>query len=109
MIIDTPPVMAVTDAVVAAHAASGVLFVVGADMTSRHAAQTALDQLSSGHARFVGAVLNRVDLERNAYYYSQYYRKDYAGSPAGSRGSGAMTRRRDAAHGGLRDPRRVSR
>jgi hypothetical protein len=23
-------------------------------------------------------VLNRVDLERNAYYYSQYYRREYA-------------------------------
>ena len=26
----------------------------------------------------MGAVLNRVDLERNAYYYSQYYRREYS-------------------------------
>jgi Mrp family chromosome partitioning ATPase len=47
-------------------------------MTSRHAAKTAIDQLRHAHARFVGAVLNRVDLDRNAYYYSQYYRREYS-------------------------------
>lgn len=78
VIIDSPPVMAVTDAALVAHQTSGVLFVVGAEMTSRHAAKRALDQLEQAHARFVGAVLNRVDLEHNAYYYSQYYRREYS-------------------------------
>jgi len=71
-------VMAVTDAALAAHSASGVLFVVGAEMTSRHAAKRALEQLENAQAKFVGAVLNRVDLQRNAYYYSQYYRREYS-------------------------------
>jgi capsular exopolysaccharide synthesis family protein len=79
VIIDTPPVMAVTDAVIAANAASGVVFVVGAEMTSRQAARTAVEQLANGRAKFVGAVLNRVEIEKNAYYYSKYYRKEYAG------------------------------
>jgi capsular exopolysaccharide synthesis family protein len=78
IIIDTPPVMAVTDAALVAHHASGVVFVIGAEMTSRHAAKRALDQLEQANAKFVGAVLNRVDLERNAYYYSQYYSREYA-------------------------------
>lgn len=77
VIIDTPPVMAVTDSSVVAHLCTGVLFVVGAEMTSRHAAKRALDQLEQARAKFVGAVLNRVDLQHNAYYYSQYYRKEY--------------------------------
>jgi capsular exopolysaccharide synthesis family protein len=77
IIVDTPPIMAVTDASLVSHHASGVVFVVGAEMTSRHAAKRALDQLEQADARFVGAVLNRVDLERNAYYYSQYYRREY--------------------------------
>ena len=77
VIVDSPPVMAVTDAAIAANAASGVVFVVGAEMTSRHAARQAVDQLEQGRARFVGAVLNRVEIEKNAYYYSQYYRKEY--------------------------------
>jgi polysaccharide biosynthesis transport protein len=77
VIIDSPPVMAVTDAALVAHSATGVVFVVGAEMTSRHAAKNAVDQLLNVQAKFVGAVLNRVDLERNAYYYSQYYRREY--------------------------------
>lgn len=78
VLIDSPPVMAVTDASLIAHHATGVLFVVGAEMTSRHAAQRALDQLEQVQAKFVGAVLNRVDLDGNPYYYSQYYRREYA-------------------------------
>jgi succinoglycan biosynthesis transport protein ExoP len=78
VLVDSPPVMAVTDAALVAHNTTGVIFVIGAEMTSRHAAKRALDQLEQVQARFVGAVLNRVDLERNAYYYSQYYRREYA-------------------------------
>jgi len=78
IIIDTPPVMAVTDSSLVAHHASGVVFVVGAEMTSHHAARRAVEQLQQANAKFVGAVLNRVDLKHNAYYYSQYYRREYA-------------------------------
>ena len=77
IIVDSPPVMAVTDAAIAAHSSSGVVFVVGAEMTSRHAARAAVEQLLQGRAHFIGAVLNRVELERNAYYYSHYYRREY--------------------------------
>ncbi|MBI4887692.1 MAG: polysaccharide biosynthesis tyrosine autokinase [Acidobacteria bacterium] len=79
VIIDTPPVMAVTDAAIPANFAQGVLFVVGAEMTSRRIAQRAVEQLELSQAKFVGAVLNRVDLDHNAYYYSRYYRPDYGG------------------------------
>jgi capsular exopolysaccharide synthesis family protein len=79
VIIDTPPVMAVTDASIAANLAHGVLFVVGAEMTSKRVAQRAVEQLEMSQARFLGAVLNRVDLEHNAYYYSRYYRPEYGG------------------------------
>jgi capsular exopolysaccharide synthesis family protein len=78
VMVDTPPVMAVTDASVVAHFVTGVLFVVGAEMTSRHAGQRALDQLEHARAKFIGAVLNRVDLKHNSYYYSQYYRREYS-------------------------------
>jgi polysaccharide biosynthesis transport protein len=78
VIIDSPPIMAVTDSAIVASAASGVIFVVGAEMTSRQAAKVAIEQLQNGRPRFFGAVLNRVELERNAYYYSGYYRREYA-------------------------------
>ena len=77
ILVDSPPVMAVTDAAIAAHAANGVVFVVGAEMTSRNAALAAVEHLEQGRAHFVGAVLNRVELERNSYYYSHYYRREY--------------------------------
>lgn len=78
VLIDTPPIMAVTDAALAAHNVTGVLFVVGAGMTSRHAMMRALDQLGNVRANIIGAVLNRVDLQRHAYYYSSYYRREYS-------------------------------
>ena len=46
-------------------------------MTSQAVARTAVDQLIMANAHLVGAVLNRVDLTHNAYYYSQYYRREY--------------------------------
>jgi hypothetical protein len=46
-------------------------------MTSRRNAMAAVDQLHHTRAKFIGAVLNRVNLQRNSYYYSPYYRKDY--------------------------------
>lgn len=78
VIIDSPPVLAVSDASILANSATGVLFVVGADQTSRRTAKAAVDQLHSVQAHVIGAVLNRVDLDRNAYYYSTYYRKEYS-------------------------------
>lgn len=77
VIVDSPPVLAVTDASLIAHLATNVLFVVGADRTSRHAAQAALDQLDGTSAPFLGGVLNAVDLDRHAYYFAKYYRPEY--------------------------------
>ena len=76
-IIDTPPIMAVTDSSIVAHLTTGVVFVVRSEMTDRYAAQRAVEQLNRGRARFLGAVLNRVDLKHHSYYYSQYYRREY--------------------------------
>jgi capsular exopolysaccharide synthesis family protein len=77
VIIDTPPVLAVTDAVILAQRVSGVVFVVGSEMTRRVHAERALEVLQSGHPRSVTVVLNRVDFNRNKYYYSRYYGYQY--------------------------------
>ena len=77
MIIDTPPVLAVTDAVILAGRVSGVVFVVGSEMTRRAHAERALETLQSGHPKSVTVVLNRVDFNRNKYYYSRYYGYQY--------------------------------
>jgi polysaccharide biosynthesis transport protein len=83
VIIDTPPVLAVTDAVIIAPYVSGTVFVVGAEMTRRAHVERAIETIQSGKPNIIGAVLNRVDLNRNQYYYSRYYGyhyKSYYGS-----------------------------
>jgi capsular exopolysaccharide synthesis family protein len=78
VIVDTPPVLAVTDAVILAPHLSGIAFVIGAEMTRRAHAERAMETLqTSGRQRIVGVVLNRVDFDRNKYYYSRYYGYQY--------------------------------
>lgn len=86
IVVDCPPVMAVTDAAIVGHEVTGVVFVVGAEMAARGAARTAVEELTAARARILGTVLNRVDLKGNTYYYSRYYRPEYeryySGRPA---------------------------
>jgi polysaccharide biosynthesis transport protein len=77
VIVDTPPVLAVTDAVVLASHLSGFVFVIGAEMTRRGHAERAIEMLQAGGKPIVGIVLNRVDFDRNKYYYSRYYGYQY--------------------------------
>src|SRR5438093_590579 len=77
IIIDTPPVLAVTDAVILAPLVTGVTFVVGAEMTRRRLAERALETIMSSRPRYAAIVLNRVDFARNKYYYSRYYGHQY--------------------------------
>jgi succinoglycan biosynthesis transport protein ExoP len=76
VLIDSPPVLPVTDAMVLSQIVAGVVLVVSADATPLQAARTAVDQLDVARARILGAVLNRVDLEKRAYYYAQHYREE---------------------------------
>lgn len=79
VIVDTPPVLPVTDACVTAALAQGVLFVVGAERVGHPAARRAIEQLDAVGAHIIGAVLSRADLERNGYYYryAGYYDRKY--------------------------------
>jgi succinoglycan biosynthesis transport protein ExoP len=77
IVIDSPPVMAVTDASLIANVAGGVLFVVAAEKTMGPSALNALGELNGAGARFVGAILNGVNLDRYAFFYSSYYKHEY--------------------------------
>lgn len=77
IMIDTPPVLAVTDAVVLAPAVSGVTFVIGAEMTRRRLAERALETILGSQPKMTAVVLNKVDFARNKYYYSRYYGHQY--------------------------------
>jgi capsular exopolysaccharide synthesis family protein len=78
VVLDTPPVLVVSDSMVVANKATGVVFVVGADQTSRNAARNAVEQLQATNANVLGSVLNKADVQRHSHYYSSYYRKEYA-------------------------------
>jgi len=73
IIIDSPPITAVTDSVVLAPAVDGVIIIVRAGDTPRQVVQNGLDQLRAVNARILGAVLNGVSTSRDSYYYYQYY------------------------------------
>jgi capsular exopolysaccharide synthesis family protein len=77
VIIDSPPVMAVTDAALVANVVAGVLFVLGAEQATSPMALNALDQLEAARARFVGAVLNKVNLKGDSFFYGDYYQRSY--------------------------------
>jgi polysaccharide biosynthesis transport protein len=77
IVVDTPPVLAVTDAVVLAPMVTGVTFVIGAEMTRRRLAERAVETIAASHPKMMAVVLNKVDFARNKYYYSRYYGHQY--------------------------------
>ncbi|NQT70323.1 MAG: polysaccharide biosynthesis tyrosine autokinase, partial [Desulfobacteraceae bacterium] len=73
IIIDTPPITAVTDAALLGKLSDGVVLVVRANRTVRDMAKTGLEQLTAVGAKLLGVVLNGVSMGRGSYYYYQYY------------------------------------
>ncbi|MDZ7315929.1 MAG: polysaccharide biosynthesis tyrosine autokinase [candidate division KSB1 bacterium] len=80
VIIDTPPVNAVTDPSVLARFVDGVLLVIRSGETPRGAAIAAADQLRRIKAPILGVVLNHVSRADSygGYYHHQYYYYYYA-------------------------------
>jgi tyrosine-protein kinase Etk/Wzc len=79
VIIDTPPLLAASDAAILGRIADGTLMVVRAGQTQRVAVQEAIQQLHTVGARVLGTVLNDPDAEiaKFAPYYYQYYHSYY--------------------------------
>lgn len=69
VLLDAPPLLAVTDAAVLSSKVDGVLLVVSAGKTKRENARKAQAQLEKINARVIGAVLNNVKAESGAQYY----------------------------------------
>jgi non-specific protein-tyrosine kinase len=72
LVIDSPPVIAVTDSAVLAPRVDGVLLVFKPGVTHLAAARQAVEQLQRLGANLLGAVLNEVDLKGSRYYYYHY-------------------------------------
>ena len=102
IVIDSPPVTAVTDAVVLSKAVDGVVVVLQANKTERVIVQRAVEQMQSVRANVFGIILNRLDtsLTKDYHLYSYFYRyygEDEARkkSPAGGSGKRKMKKRRE--------------
>ncbi|MCM8901696.1 CpsD/CapB family tyrosine-protein kinase [Caldicoprobacter algeriensis] len=80
IIIDTPPVLPVTDAAVLSQYVDGVVLVAGYGLTTFDAAVQAKASLQKVNARILGVVLNGVPTDkRGGYYYYYYYYYDEHG------------------------------
>jgi capsular exopolysaccharide synthesis family protein len=81
VVIDSPPVVPVTDAAILSNSVDGTVLVVRAFHTSKDLARRAARALHDVGAPLVGTVLNAVDLDRHEYGYKYYYyyrREGYA-------------------------------
>ena len=69
IILDTPPLQAVTDAQVLSTKADGILLVVKAGSTKKDAVLNSVDLIEKVHGKVIGIVLNGVLNKKNNYYY----------------------------------------
>lgn len=94
VVIDSPPVIAVTDAVVLSTLVDSVVVVTEAGRTQRTPLRQSVNQLREVKANLVGVVLNRLPSRGPDGYYYYYYRNSYyledgadaGGSNTGGRG-----------------------
>lgn len=77
VIIDSPPVMAVSDAVALSTQVDYVVMVAEAGRIRRKDLKESETRLLEAHANIVGVALNRVKAQNNAFYsyYTEYYSK----------------------------------
>ena len=75
VIMDSPPTLSVTDAVVISPEADAVVMVVRSGQTTKDAVRRTRDTLYQVNARIMGIVMNAVDLRSPDLYYYYYYSK----------------------------------
>lgn len=92
IVIDTPPTLSVTDAVVLSPFADGVVLVIRCGQTTKPALRRSREILTQVNARVAGVLLNAVDLSSPDYYYyyeyqGKYGRRYYDDEPGGGQDS----------------------
>ncbi|HEY3101048.1 MAG TPA: polysaccharide biosynthesis tyrosine autokinase, partial [Methylomirabilota bacterium] len=99
VLIDTPPILPVTDSAIVAGKADGVLLVYQAGKVGRLVLKRAKTHLESARAQVWGVVLNDLQTEVSGYtythYYTHYYGEETPGEPP--RNSGVVQRTLDRA------------
>jgi capsular exopolysaccharide synthesis family protein len=77
VVIDSPPIGAVTDAVVLSRRVDGMLLVVESGVTHTKFMEQGLEQLRRVGVHVLGVVMNKVVASRDSGYYSYYYNYGY--------------------------------
>lgn len=85
VLIDTPPVMPVTDALIVGRFVDGMILVIASAEVKVEMARDVKNQLVNAGANILGVVLNKVRSEHHGYGYGYYY---YYGSKEASNGEG---------------------
>ena len=89
IILDSPPLINVTDPVILSTMVDGVIMVVHAGKSTRDVVRRASQELTGVGAKVFGVVLNNVNLQREGYdeyYYQRYYTGYYGSSEPNSNG-----------------------
>jgi capsular exopolysaccharide synthesis family protein len=73
VLIDAPPVLAVTDASILSTVVDGVVLVINATATRTDLARESTEQFKKANARVIGVVLNQVKMDSNDHKYYYYY------------------------------------
>jgi polysaccharide biosynthesis transport protein len=73
ILIDSPPITAVTDSMILSKYVDGVVVVIRAGHTVKDVARNSVNQLQAVGAHILGGVLNAVDIGKDKYYYYYYY------------------------------------
>jgi Mrp family chromosome partitioning ATPase len=99
IVVDTPPTLSVTDAVVLSPRADAIVLVIRSGQTTKQALRRSRDILMQVNAKVSGVLLNAVDLSSPDYYYyyeyqgkySRYYRDDASHDDGEEDGDGEET------------------
>lgn len=84
VILDSPPVLAVADAIVLASRVDGTLLVVDSQRTRADALRRAYEALAKSGTHMLGVVLNKLSKRSGSYYYYYYYYTHEGAAPNGS-------------------------
>jgi len=73
VILDSPPIIAVTDSEILARKVDGTILVVSAEVTEIEMMEKSIDLLKNAHAPFIGTVLNNFSYKSGYGSYYKYY------------------------------------
>jgi protein-tyrosine kinase len=76
IIIDSPPIAAVTDSLIIGNSVDGMILIVENGKTPKRALPHIAQILEKSRIRVIGAIMNKISItQNNYYYYSRYYGK----------------------------------